>query len=168
MNCAAPIASYAGGVEISNTSSDTPVVLWTEDDENDRFMIEIVLTRLPRPVILKFVEDGDQAWQYLSGIGKYSDRDEYPFPCAIVTDLKMPRCGGFELVERIRAEKSLAQLPILIFSASDLACDRCAAQEVGADAYITKPNGFGRWTTTILDIIEQASSPCAVPVAAGH
>lgn len=145
-----------------------PVVLWTDDDENDRLMIEIVLTRMPRPVILKFVEDGEQAWRYLCGIGKYSDRAEFPLPHAIVTDLKMPLCDGFELVERIRAEKSFAHIPVLVFSASDLACDRTAAARLGADAYITKPNGFGCWTSTILNILEQASSRCAPLAAAGH
>jgi CheY-like chemotaxis protein len=155
-------------MEPSNTPNDSLVVLWTDDDENDRFMIEVVLARAPRPVSLKFVEDGEQAWDYLCGKGKYADRDKFPLPHAVITDLKMPRCDGFELVERIRADENLARLPVLVFSASDLACDRGAAQRLGVDVYITKPNGFGCWTTTILDLIDHATMHLSGAVASGH
>ena len=155
-------------MDLSNTAHDTLVVLWTDDDENDRLMIDVVLSHTARLVTLKFVEDGEQAWQYLCGKGKFADRQKFPFPDAVITDLKMPRCDGFELVERIRGDKTLAPLPVFVFSASDLACDRHAAQQLGANAYITKPNGFGRWTTTILNILDQAAAHCLPAVASGH
>jgi len=136
--------------------SDPLVVLWTDDDENDRMMIDLALSRSSSQVKLLFVEEGEQAWRYLCGEHPYSDRAAFPFPNVLVTDLKMPRCNGFELVERVRADPRFKALPIYVFSASDLACDRAAAQQLGVDGYITKPTGFGMWTTTVLGVVDQA------------
>lgn len=144
-----------------NTTTEQPhhsvVVLWTEDDENDRMMIQLALSRSERPIRVVFVEDGDQAWAYLRGRGEYADRERYPLPDALVTDLKMPRCNGFELVARVRGDVEFGSLPIYIFSASDLLCDRQAAQQVGVDGYVTKPTGFGLWTATVLDVLQRAA-----------
>lgn len=145
-------------MEPANTSASPLVILWTEDDENDRLMIRVAVERSGRNLKLMFVGDGEQAWQYLMGLGPYADRTEYPVPHALVTDLKMPRCNGFELVSKVRAEETLKHLPIYVFSASDLAIDRRAAQRLGVDAYITKPTGFGVWTSTVISVLDQAAS----------
>lgn len=138
---------------------DSPlVVLWTEDDENDRLMISVALERAGRALKLMFVEDGERAWQYLNGLGQFQDREKFPAPHALVTDLKMPRCGGFELVEKVRSDPQFKHLPIFVFSASDLAVDRNAASRLGVDGYITKPTGFGLWTSSVVRVIDQASS----------
>jgi CheY-like chemotaxis protein len=134
------------------------VVLWTEDDENDRLMIALAIERAGRALRLMFVEDGEEAWQYLRGAGKYSDRKKFPLPDALVTDLKMPRCNGFELVQQVRGHEDFKCLPILVFSASDLTVDRRAAQRLGVDVYVTKPTGFGRWTSTIVELVDQAAA----------
>ena len=145
-------------MEPGDPSKSSLVVLWTEDDENDRLMITVAIERSGRVLKLVFVEDGEEAWQYLAGVGEYGDREEYPKPHVVVTDLKMPRCDGFELVERIRADLRFARLPIFVFSASDLAVDRRAAQRLGVDGYITKPTGFGLWSATVVSVVDQAAA----------
>jgi CheY-like chemotaxis protein len=142
----------------SQRASHPLVVLWTEDDENDRIMIDVALSRSGRAIKLVFVEDGEQAWAYISGTGAYADRDAHPPPDVLVTDLKMPRCNGFELVERVRSDQRFHKLPIFVFSASDLPSDRRAAQRIGVDGYVTKPTGFGLWTSTVVHVVEQAES----------
>lgn len=137
-------------------TADPFVVLWTEDDETDRMMIEVALSRTPQQVKLMFVENGEEAWFYLAGEGQYADRCKYPLPRVVVTDLKMPRCNGFELTERIRSDTRFEALPIFVFSASDLPADQRAAQRLGVTGYITKPTGFGLWTSTVVNVVEQA------------
>ena len=121
-------------------------------------MITLAIERSGRVLKLMFVEDGDMAWQYLNGTGKYLDREEFPAPHALVTDLKMPRCSGFELVERIRGDNRFKGLPLFVFSASDLAVDRRAAQQLGVDGYITKPTGFGLWSSTVVSVVDRAAA----------
>jgi len=51
---------------------------------------------LQQPLIS--VHDGEEAIDYLEGRRAYSDRNRFPLPCLLLTDLKMPRVNGFELL----------------------------------------------------------------------
>src|SRR4051812_48768944 len=124
---------------IVSHSGDPFVLLWTEDDEDDRVMISVALERAGRSLNVVFVENGEEAWKYLAGESPFHDRELHPFPHALVSDLKMPRCGGFELIERVRGDSRFGTLPVFVFSASDLPSDRMAAQLLGVDGYIAKP-----------------------------
>ncbi len=57
---------------------------------------------------------------------------------AVISDVEMPRMDGFELTAGIRADKSLAALPIILVTTLDSAKNRERGLEAGADAYIVK------------------------------
>ncbi|MBS1191881.1 MAG: hybrid sensor histidine kinase/response regulator [Rhodocyclaceae bacterium] len=59
----------------------------------------------------------------------------------VVSDVSMPRMDGFNLTARIRADKRLARLPVILVTALDSREDRARGIDVGADAYIVK-SGF--------------------------
>ncbi len=56
----------------------------------------------------------------------------------LVSDVDMPRLNGFELTARIRADKKLSELPVLLVTALGSQKDREYGIEVGANAYIVK------------------------------
>jgi len=56
----------------------------------------------------------------------------------VVSDVEMPRMSGFDLTARIRADKRLAQLPVVLVTALDSRQDREHGVDVGASAYIVK------------------------------
>ncbi|MEO8755220.1 MAG: response regulator [Casimicrobiaceae bacterium] len=56
---------------------------------------------------------------------------------AVVLDLGLPRMGGFEVLQRIRARGS--RLPVLILTARDAIDDRVRGLDAGADDYLVKP-----------------------------
>jgi two-component system chemotaxis sensor kinase CheA len=56
----------------------------------------------------------------------------------LVSDVDMPRLNGFELTARIRADKNLAALPVVLVTALGSPKDREYGIEVGANAYIVK------------------------------
>jgi DNA-binding response OmpR family regulator len=60
-------------------------------------------------------------------------------PDVMTIDVKMPRLDGFETVERLRADPATAGLRIAMVTACAQAADRKRGEEVGVDAYITKP-----------------------------
>ncbi|HHT9144789.1 MAG TPA: hybrid sensor histidine kinase/response regulator [Candidatus Wunengus sp. YC61] len=56
----------------------------------------------------------------------------------LVTDVDMPRMGGFELTAKVRADKRLKDLPVIMVTGREKVEDKRKGIEVGADAYILK------------------------------
>jgi two-component system, chemotaxis family, sensor kinase CheA len=56
----------------------------------------------------------------------------------VVSDVEMPRMSGFELTTKIRADKRLSQLPVVLVTGLDSREDRERGVDVGASAYIVK------------------------------
>lgn len=56
----------------------------------------------------------------------------------VVSDVQMPRLDGFSLTEKIRADRKLAELPVVLVTALETRADRERGVDVGANAYIVK------------------------------
>jgi two-component system chemotaxis sensor kinase CheA len=56
----------------------------------------------------------------------------------VVSDVEMPRMDGFDLAAKIRADRNLAELPIVLVTALESREHRERGIEVGANAYIVK------------------------------
>jgi two-component system chemotaxis sensor kinase CheA len=56
----------------------------------------------------------------------------------VVSDVEMPRMDGFDLAAKIRADKNLSELPIVLVTALEQREHRERGIEVGANAYIVK------------------------------
>jgi two-component system chemotaxis sensor kinase CheA len=56
----------------------------------------------------------------------------------LVSDVDMPRMNGFELTAKVRADKKLQELPVVLVTALGSQKDREYGIEVGANAYIVK------------------------------
>jgi len=60
-------------------------------------------------------------------------------PDVVISDIMMPKMNGLELLDALRAEPSLAHLPIILLSAKAQVADVQRGLELGADDYVTKP-----------------------------
>jgi CheY-like chemotaxis protein len=60
-------------------------------------------------------------------------------PDVITLDVMMPRLTGFDAVERLRQEPLTAGIPVVMVTGRAQAADLARGQEVGVDAYLTKP-----------------------------
>ena len=56
----------------------------------------------------------------------------------LVSDVEMPRMNGFELTARIRANRELAELPVVLVTALESREDRERGVDAGANAYLVK------------------------------
>jgi two-component system chemotaxis sensor kinase CheA len=56
----------------------------------------------------------------------------------VVSDIEMPHLNGFELVRALKADKSLAEIPVVLVTSRDDPKDRALGLELGADAYVVK------------------------------
>ncbi len=114
-------------------------VLLAEDDENDVLLMKraFVKARLANP--LQVVRNGDEAIKYLEGSSQYNDRHQFPFPCLLLLDLKMPKKGGFEVLQWIRSNPEVRRLIVVILTASNQTPDINRGYELGANSYLVKP-----------------------------
>jgi len=70
----------------------------------------------------------------------------------IISDVDMPKMNGFELTTKIRNDKKLSEIPVVLVTALESREDRERGIEVGADAYIIK-SSFDQ--TNLLEIIKK-------------
>src|SRR6266496_3472693 len=60
-------------------------------------------------------------------------------PQAVLCDLLMPRCNGFQVCRSLRSDPALRHIKIVVTSGRDFNTDRQAAFAEGADEYLSKP-----------------------------
>lgn len=115
-------------------------ILIADDDTQDTMLVRMAAQRASLCFRFSSVADGEEAIDYLMGRSRYADREAHPFPSMMLLDLKMPRLSGFDVLDYIRRQPGLRQLPIVIFSSSDDPKDIRRAYEAGANSYLCKPH----------------------------
>jgi two-component system chemotaxis sensor kinase CheA len=93
--------------------------------------------------IVQLATDGQEALSAIAAGG---------IPDLVVSDVAMPRLDGFGLTERLKADASTADVPVILVTSLDSPEDKARGIEVGADAYIIK-SSFDQHN--LLDTIEQ-------------
>jgi CheY-like chemotaxis protein len=144
-----------------------PTILFVEDNTNDVLLFRFALAQSPMQADLRVARDGHEAVKYLSGYGVFGDRTEFPMPGIVLLDLHMPGFDGLSVLRWIRRQPSLANLPVAVFTGSDL-YGRTEAIENGADIYLRK----GEDTGELLALLQQINfrwqrseeTPCALAV----
>jgi len=119
-----------------------PIVLIIEDDPNDAFFIKRAFEKIGVPFPAHICPSATNAIRYLLGEGEYQDRQKFPFPSIIVTDIKMPEMDGFEFLKWVRDHPALQVIPTIVMSSSAIPEDVKCAYCLGANAYLQKPAGM--------------------------
>lgn len=60
-------------------------------------------------------------------------------PDVLVLDLMMPKMNGIEVLKAVKADPALRGLPVVVLTAKGRQQDRRMAEEIGVDAFMTKP-----------------------------
>jgi CheY-like chemotaxis protein len=82
------------------------------------------------------VRDGIEALDFLHRRGKYAGARRPDF---VLLDIEMPRKNGWEVLSKIRHDKVLKSLPVIILTSSQAKDDISRAYELGANCFVTKP-----------------------------
>jgi len=127
---------------IHTTELRDAAILLVEDDEEDILLLRRAFrnAHIANPLIE--VRDGQAAIQYFSGEGDYADRTRYPIPFLILLDLRLPKLSGFEVIAWMRDQPQLANLIVVVLTASDHVPDVTKARDLGANSYLVKPGNF--------------------------
>ena len=125
------------------------VILLVEDSVTDE---ELALRSLRQSQITQrvvVVRDGAQALEYLFCEGPYSLRNPEELPHVVLLDLNLPKIGGLEVLQRIRADRRTRLLPVVILTSSREDRDLLRGYEFGANSYVVKPVDFTQFAETI-------------------
>ncbi|MEO7299727.1 MAG: response regulator [Verrucomicrobiota bacterium] len=126
-----------------------PPILIAEDDSNDVHLFNRTLKKIGINSPVQIVEDGEEAMCYLRGEGRYADRGIYPFPSMVITDIKMPRKNGFDVLMWLKRHPECSIIPIIVWTSSNQECDILKAYQLGANCYLQKPHSATDWCDTI-------------------
>jgi two-component system chemotaxis sensor kinase CheA len=108
------------------TAAPAKRVLVAEDSITSRMLLKGILESAGYDV--KTAVDGMDAFTSLR-----SERFD-----VLVSDVEMPRLNGFDLTARVRADRNLAELPVILVTALESREDRERGIDVGASAYLVK------------------------------
>jgi|SRR6267142_2367013 len=124
---------------------ENALILLVEDRADD---VVIILRSFDKAGIknpIQVLSDGEEAIAYLSGSGKYSNREEYPLPELILLDLKMPKVDGFEVLKWTRTHPEVSRLRVVVLTSSDDIRDVNLAYKLGANSFLVKPMDFNHY-----------------------
>jgi two-component system, response regulator len=128
------------------------IVLLVEDNPDDE---ELTLKVFKKNNIFNEVvvaRDGVEALDYLFATGKYADRSPARLPHLILLDLKLPKLGGLEVLEQVRADPRTALIPVVILTSSSEEMDIRSSYRLGANSYVRKPVEFQQFAEVIKNL----------------
>jgi CheY-like chemotaxis protein len=127
-------------------------VLMADDDDDDcQFAKEAFSVCCPKTDV-DCVLDGLELMDYLSG---HSRSESKGLPQLVLLDLNMPRKDGRQALLEIKAEPTLGEIPIVIFTTSKEEKDISYTMKAGADLFITKPTTFDEWVDIMKSLAER-------------
>ena len=122
----------------------------TEEDQKSIIVVEDSITS--RMLLKNILETaGYKVTTAIDGVDGFTKLKENTFD-AVVSDIEMPRMNGFDLTTKIRSDKDLAEMPIVLVTSLSKREDRERGIDVGANAYIVK-SSFDQ--SNLLEILER-------------
>jgi CheY-like chemotaxis protein len=126
-------------------------ILIVEDDPND---LELTLTALADYNLANEVvvaRDGQQALDYLYCRAEFSERPPGN-PAVMLLDLKLPKVGGLEVLQKVKSEERLKLIPVVVLTSSHEEKDMMRSYSLGVNAYVVKPVDFHQFVNAVKEL----------------
>jgi len=122
------------------------VILIADDRSSSRELLRAILEQA-NYVVVEAV-DGEQALLMASEIN----------PHLIILDIHMPKRDGFGVIEELRKDPALQDLPIMALTASASLDEKDRIIDSGFDACLIKPIGPSRLRDAVASLLHQSES----------
>lgn len=141
--------------------SSLPIeVLLVEDDPGDVLMTQEAFEEHKVRNKLTVVQDGEEAMAYLRREGPHADAAR---PDLILLDLNLPRVDGRQVLQAIKEDPELRQIPVVVLTTSQADEDILRSYSLHANAYVTKPVDFDSFIAVVRQIDEFFVSVVKLP-----
>ena len=92
-----------------------------------------------RTAVQAYLEDeGFQVTTAVDGLDGWETAQQL-MPDLVISDVMMPRCDGYGLLEKMRGDERLGGTPVIFLTAKGMTADRTQGYVAGVDDYIPKP-----------------------------
>ncbi len=126
-------------MNLINVSDRTAEILLIEDNLGDVLLTKEAFRNIQFKHNLYIAKDGEQALQMLKREGKFTN---FPKPDMILLDLNLPKIDGREVLEKIKSDITLRDIPVIVLSGSDAESDITTCYDRHANSYVIKPDNF--------------------------
>jgi CheY-like chemotaxis protein len=113
------------------------LILYADDDTDDRSWVSEACKILNCSLNINFVENGRQVIDYLKS-------QVTRLPSLIVLDLNMPEMDGRQTLQYLKSNPYYKEIPVAIVSTSGNKIDKEVCKRLGASLF-TKPNIHAEW-----------------------
>src|SRR3954453_9714560 len=125
-------------------------ILLVEDDIDDVDLLKDALLENNVEYQMEVIMEGDKVFKYLEAVET--------LPEIIVMDLNLPKTSGKEILQEIKSNFTLTQIPIVVLTTSSSREDIEYCNKMGISKFITKPATLEGWNNTIHSILHVANS----------
>jgi CheY-like chemotaxis protein len=139
-----------------NTPDLYPVLV-AENNEDDLIFLQRAIRKAGVSVSLHVVSNGEEAVSYLLGEGEYADRERYPEPVLLITNVKMPRMNGLELLVWVKQQPKYRDLPVLVMSSSEEPEEMDRVTALGGCGYFVKTSNLNELTEFVKQMMSYIS-----------
>lgn len=123
-------------------------IFLVDDDPDDRFLFEEALGEASPGIEFDSARDGMDALDKL--------QTAPVLPQLVFMDVNMPRMNGMDCLKALKQDLRLAQLEVFMYSTSSHYREVC--KDLGASAYIEKPDDFGKLRDLLRTIVSDPES----------
>jgi len=134
------------GASLGRSEPGVFEILQVEDNAGDVVLTRNALKDSRFRFNLSVVENGEDALAFLRREGKYA---EAPRPSLVLLDLEMPRMGGLAVLSEMKKDPELVRIPVLVFTSSRSDEDILRCYELGANAFIAKPEEVEQFSNVV-------------------
>ncbi len=127
-------------------------ILLVEDNEED---LRLALRSLKKANLtnrIQVARDGQDALDYIFCEGDYGSRRIEDVPRVILLDLKLPKVGGVEVLQRVKSDPRTRTIPVVILTSSKEQRDITSSYHYGANSYIVKPVMFENFVKAMQEV----------------
>ncbi len=127
--------------------------LLVEDNDHHANIVEECAKYGKLPTHIHRVKCGADCLKYLGGEDRFADRMLYPYPDAVLLDVRMPgTLDGLQTLEAIRSDPRHRWIPVTMLTTSDRDVDVRRAYDLGANGYIVKSSDTAGMVKQLYDM----------------
>lgn len=118
------------------------LILLIEDNPDDEKLTIRALKKNNIANPIKIARDGQAALDFLFDAGNM-------LPALVLLDLKLPKVGGLEILQKMRSDVRLKPVPVVVLTSSKEDTDVIKSYDFGCNSYVRKPVDFDRFSEAV-------------------